>query len=128
MIRSFDFAAVAPLYNLASGRGRAAGVIRDEDRAVLLPWSNAWRNWTHDAFLQGYLEVCDGKAWIPADIEERDLLYRTLMLEQLFQETARDLEYRPAWLDIPLSGLLEALDVKEPVVTQTPSVEEMSAV
>lgn len=126
LIRSFDFAAYATLFGLASGRGRASGVIRDADRATLLPWATAWRGWTHDAFLQGYLEVCDQKKWLPDSVEDRDLLYRTLMLEQLFQEIARDLQYRPAWLDFPLSGLLEAFDLHEPPAA-TRELAEVSA-
>jgi maltose alpha-D-glucosyltransferase/alpha-amylase len=109
MVRSFDYAAYATLSGLASGRGRATGVIRSEDRPALLTWARAWRLWVHDAFLQGYFGKCADAPFIPADLDSRNALFRALLLESMLYETVGELRIRPAWLGIPVGGLLEAL-------------------
>jgi maltose alpha-D-glucosyltransferase/alpha-amylase len=109
MLRSFDYAAYAALFGLASGRGRATGLIRNEDRPALLPWATAWRCWAHDAFLRGYLDTTIGAPLLPADPGQRHILFRISLVEQILFEIAHDLEFRPDWLDISLTGLLEAL-------------------
>ncbi|HTI49601.1 MAG TPA: hypothetical protein VL475_01565, partial [Planctomycetaceae bacterium] len=109
LLRSFDYAAHATLFGLASGRGRATGVVRNEDRQALLPWLRVWRTWVHDSLLAGYLETCAGDALLPASVEERNLLFRVLLLDKLLSEIDVELATRPAWLDVPLTGLLEAV-------------------
>ena len=138
LLRSFDYAAYAALFGLSSGRGQAAGMIRQEDRPNLLPWAAAWRHWVHDAFLRGYFGACNDSSFLPADAIERQTLFRVLLLEKLLQETYDELHTRPAWLDIPLSGLLEALgenpqpkdspasDARE-LAVKTPPAEGMRA-
>jgi len=109
MVRSFDYAAYATLFGLTSSRGRATGVVRDEDRPSLLPWVQAWRSWTHNACLDGYLEVSAGADFLPRDDEERNVLFRVLLLDQLLMEMAKQLPTGSAWLEIPLLGILEAV-------------------
>jgi maltose alpha-D-glucosyltransferase/alpha-amylase len=108
LLRSFDAAAYAALWGLASHRGRATGMVRDEDRPALLPWANAWRSWTHQALLRGYLDASDGAAYLPADEQERNTLFRVLLLDHMLTELARQLRTCTPWLEIPLTGLLEA--------------------
>ncbi|MGE5192139.1 MAG: hypothetical protein ACM3U2_06510, partial [Deltaproteobacteria bacterium] len=113
MIRSFDYAAYGALFGLVSSRGRTTGAVRPEDRPALVPWMRAWRVWTHNAFLQGYLEVCADESFVSRDAEERNVLYRVLLLDKLLLELARELRSRSAWLEIPLLGLLEAVQPPE---------------
>ncbi len=110
LMRSFDYAAYAALYGLASRRGKAAGAVRNEDRPALLPWARAWRAWVHDAFLQGYLATCADASFLPISSESRNTLFRALLLDRLLLETSNVLQSRPPWLGIPLEGLLETLD------------------
>jgi maltose alpha-D-glucosyltransferase/alpha-amylase len=74
----------------------------------MLPWSNAWRLWIHDSFLQGYFDVTSAASFIPQNPSERNMLYRATLLEKLLAEIAGELRHRPGWLKIPLCGLLEA--------------------
>ncbi len=115
MVRSFDYAAYAALFGLASGRGRTTGVVRDEDRPALFPWARAWRAWAHHAFLTGWLEVCEGSSFLPGDNDERNILYRAHLIDQILLEIARQLRSDPAWLPIPLMGLIEAFEPSSPV-------------
>ena len=74
----------------------------------MLSWSNAWRLWMHDSFLKGYFDVTSAASFVPQNPGERNILYRVTLLEKLLEEIASELRHRPAWLKIPLSGLLEA--------------------
>jgi maltose alpha-D-glucosyltransferase/alpha-amylase len=110
LLRSFDYAAYAALLGLASSRGRVTGIVRDEDRPTLLPWANAWRSWTHKALIKGYLDASGDAAFLPRDEHERSMLFRVLLLDQLLMELARELRACTPWLEIPLTGLLEAVN------------------
>ena len=110
LMRSFDYAAYAALYGLASRRGKATGAVRNEDRPALLPWVRAWRAWVHDALLEGYLATCADASFIPVHTESRNTLFRMLLLDRLLIESSNVLQSRPHWLGIPLEGLLEALE------------------
>jgi maltose alpha-D-glucosyltransferase/alpha-amylase len=113
LIRSFDYAAYATLFGLASARGKAGGVIRHEDRPILDSWTNAWRQWVHDSFLSGYFDVTGEASFIPRDLTERNMLYRVLLLERILLEIDGELKSRPAWLGIPLHGFFEVLDAPD---------------
>jgi maltose alpha-D-glucosyltransferase/alpha-amylase len=110
LLRSFDAAAYATLLGLASSHGRATGMVRDEDRPALPPWANAWRSWTHHAIFKGYLEASAGAAFVPTDEHERHTLSRVLLLDYLLTELSRQLRTCSPWLEIPLAGLLEAVN------------------
>jgi maltose alpha-D-glucosyltransferase/alpha-amylase len=114
VVRSFDYAAYATLFGLVSGRGKAAGVIRNEDRPSLVAWTKAWRIWVHHAFLESYFKVAADASFVPRDPTERTRLFRIILLEKLLFEVAGELRSRPAWLGIPLHGLLEALGSEQP--------------
>ena len=109
LLHSFDAAAYAALFGLASSRGRATGMVRQEDRAALLPWANAWRSWTHGALTRGYLEASEGAAFLPRDEKEQHALFRVLLLDHLLMELTRELRTCTPWLEIPLLGILEAV-------------------
>jgi maltose alpha-D-glucosyltransferase/alpha-amylase len=110
LLRSFDYAVHGALFGLKSGRGRAAGVVREEDRPALLPWAAAWRVWTHTALLKGYLAVCGEAPLVPADPEERMILWRVLLVDQLLLELSNELHASSEWLEVPLAGILEIVD------------------
>lgn len=108
LLRSYDYAAHATLFGLISGRGKATGVIRNEDRPSLITWTKAWRLWVHHAFREGYFEVAGNEAFVPQDPAERESLFRIMLIEKLLAEIVGELRNRPHWLGIPIHGLLEA--------------------
>jgi maltose alpha-D-glucosyltransferase/alpha-amylase len=109
LVRSFDYAAEATLLGLVSTRGKATGVIRNEDRAALTPWAKAWRRWVHDALFTGYFATVGDAEFIPQDLGERNMIFRVMLLEKLLYELLGELRNRPHWLAIPLDGLAEAM-------------------
>jgi maltose alpha-D-glucosyltransferase / alpha-amylase len=51
----------------------------------------------------------DEVAVLPADAAERDMLLRFFMLDRAMRELDGELNNRPDWVGIPLSGILELL-------------------
>lgn len=109
LMRSLDYAAYATLFGLISARGKAGGMIRNEDRRALGRWTLAWRGWAHQHLIAGYFSTPAASRFLPPDPGERSLLFRILMLEKLLVELAGELRLRPAWVGIPVHGWLEAL-------------------
>jgi maltose alpha-D-glucosyltransferase / alpha-amylase len=99
MLRSFHYAAAAALRRQ----------LRDEDVAVLKPWADFWQGWTSAAFVRGYLETARGAIFMPKFTDELALLLELYVLEKAFYEVGYELNNRPAWVDIPLTGLLQYL-------------------
>jgi maltose alpha-D-glucosyltransferase/alpha-amylase len=112
MMRSFSYAAYASL--LAQPAPAAP------ERGTLDPWARLWHTWAAAAFLQGYLaSVAQSPALTRASAElategtsdapMRDRLLEFFMLDRALRELDGELNNRPDWVGIPLSGLLELL-------------------
>jgi maltose alpha-D-glucosyltransferase/alpha-amylase len=100
MLRSFSYAAES---GLRDGRQRA------QDLARLRPWASAWTAWMGAQYLAGYLELASGLL-APRD-EDRRLLLDFYRIDKCIYEIAYELNNRPAWLPIPVAGLLELAGV-----------------
>ena len=101
MLRSFSYAANSALQRVAQRRPDAVEALR--------PWTVLWENASSAAFLQGYTgAVAARPGLVPAGSEARTLL-SALLLEKAFYELLYELNNRPTWLSIPLSGLLALL-------------------
>ncbi len=98
MLRSFSYAALTALHLAASG-----GTDRLER---LAPWADLWERWVSAAFLRGYLEAARGSGFVPARRADLDLLLRAFVVDKAFYEIGYELDHRPAWLPVPLAGLL----------------------
>jgi maltose alpha-D-glucosyltransferase/alpha-amylase len=101
MVRSFSYAAEAVL------RGPR---VRAEDLATVAPWMEAWTQWVSAAYLGAYLQAIEGSPLAPAADEFRDLLFEFYELEKVIYEVEYELNNRPDWLPIPLSGLARMLN------------------
>jgi maltose alpha-D-glucosyltransferase/alpha-amylase len=98
MLRSFSYAAWASLAQVAQREPEAF------DR--LEPWARLWEQHTATAFLRAYREAAGGAAFLPpSDDGLRDLL-RAYLLDKACHEVLYELDNRPAWVWIPLRGLL----------------------
>jgi maltose alpha-D-glucosyltransferase / alpha-amylase len=84
MLRSFDYAA------------EAAGV----------GFAREWARRTSLAFTDAYWEAAGDAVFVPTTSEERDLLMDVLQIEKALYELRYELDNRPAWVRIPLRGLL----------------------
>jgi maltose alpha-D-glucosyltransferase/alpha-amylase len=101
MLRSFHYAATVALQ---SDRWQAA------DRSLLAPWSEAWYRWTSAVYLCAYLrkarEQQKPPAFLPSDPAELRALLRLHLIDKCSYELSYELNNRPAWVGVPLAGLL----------------------
>jgi maltose alpha-D-glucosyltransferase/alpha-amylase len=109
MIRSFHYAAHVALGEEVE-RGRIAP--DPEAQAPLRPWVRFWQAWVSATFLRSYLNaVRELRAeLLPADDDGVRALLESWILEKALYEVRYELNSRPDWVSIPLSGVLEVLD------------------
>jgi maltose alpha-D-glucosyltransferase/alpha-amylase len=98
MLRSFSYAALAGL--------GAATTTRPEDVERLAPWTELWEVWASAAFLRAYFAATSGASLLPAKPEDRDTLLNAFVLDKALYELGYELNNRPEWVHIPLTGLL----------------------
>jgi maltokinase len=94
MLRSFDYAAA----HGAPGEAQSPAAVA------------RWRDEGRDAFLAGYLEVCDATGLLPRDRAAQRALLEAFELDKAVYEVGYELANRPAWVQIPLAGILRLLD------------------
>jgi maltose alpha-D-glucosyltransferase/alpha-amylase len=100
MLRSFNYAAIAKL------RG---GELRPEDVPYLTRWARYWNLWVSVAFLQSHLEAAGPAGFLPQSKEELRILLDAHLLEKAVYELGYELNNRPDWVSVPISGILEML-------------------
>src|SRR5690606_38486335 len=103
LLRSVSYAAAAatralPPEMTAAQRARAAGRLE------------AWEREAAQRFLDAYLRAAAGTPGCPADRADAERLIRFFMREKARYEVTYELANRPAWVDIPLRGILQLLD------------------
>ncbi len=101
MVRSFSYAAYAGLFAHTASRPAAF--------EALAPWARLWETWTTAAFLRGYFTTVGHALFIPQESAQRDALLSFFVLDKALYELNYELNNRPDWLRIPLSGILELL-------------------
>jgi maltose alpha-D-glucosyltransferase/alpha-amylase len=65
--------------------------------------------WTSASFLRGYFETTGDAPFIPTDPVQRAALLELFLLDKAFYELRYELNSRPEWVRIPLTGILELL-------------------
>ncbi len=104
MLRSFQYASGAVLF------GQVAGVTpRAESAGALAQWADFWNLWVGAAFLRGYLRTSRGAPFLPATVQEFRTLLDVYIMDKALYEVSYELRFRPAWVRIPLSGILQLI-------------------
>ncbi len=101
MLRSFDYAAAAAIYERAAPDTAEAN--------LLLGYGDAWAEANRDAFWVSYLDTIGTHAVIPAPSEAL-VIRRAFELQKAVYEIGYELGHRPTWVAIPLRFLLQATD------------------
>ncbi len=101
MIRSFDYASFTAVRQLAEARPAA------EPRMVQL--AEAWRHRAVDGFRAAYRKTMRGCAAYPISKKQANAMLAFFTLEKAVYEVSYELANRPAWVDIPLKGILDIL-------------------
>ena len=98
MLRSFSYAAL-------TGLGVAAQTT-PEGRDRLAPWAELWETWVRAIFMRAYLTAARGASFLPEDEDDRETLLYAFVLDKAMYELGYELNNRPDWVHIPLTGLL----------------------
>jgi len=105
MLRSFHYAAYTALFGQVAG-----GMLRTEDFPAVEPWTRLWNRWVSSAFLRSYLEVAGQGSFLPKKREELEVLLNAYLLEKAIYELGYELNNRPDWVRLPLTGISQMLD------------------
>jgi maltose alpha-D-glucosyltransferase/alpha-amylase len=109
MIRSFDYAVRSTLLGLTLRRGRAQGVVRDEDIPVIEPWAEAWYHRVAREYVTAYIELMEPSGLLPPGEADRREVLELFLLEKALQETEAELVARSDRVAIPLLGVIRLL-------------------
>lgn len=101
MLRSFNYAAWAALMKYSSRR--------PDDEGQLEPWAQLWDRAISAEFLHAYCETMAGSGLVPEDESAFSALLDLYLLEKAFYELVYELNSRPDWVKIPLTGIASLL-------------------
>jgi maltose alpha-D-glucosyltransferase/alpha-amylase len=97
MLRSLGYAAYSGLI--------AHTARRTEDWKSLEPWARLWERSMGAAFLRAYRDTAQDAPFISSDEGFRKLL-AVFLLDKALNELSYELNNRPAWVRVPLMGIL----------------------
>jgi maltose alpha-D-glucosyltransferase/alpha-amylase len=103
MLRSFDYAAIGSM-------AHDGAALRTEDAAALTAWARYWSAWVSTAFVAGYRAATDGATFVPRSDDDWAVLLDAFVLTKALYEVEYELNNRPDWISIPLTGILRLLD------------------
>jgi maltose alpha-D-glucosyltransferase/alpha-amylase len=101
MLRSFHYAAFS---GLAKHTAR-----RPEDYQQMEPWAKLWVSAVSGVFLQAYRETAGESPIVPAAADDFRMVLDVYVLDKALYELGYELNNRPDWVRIPLSGILSLL-------------------
>jgi trehalose synthase-fused probable maltokinase len=105
MIRSFHYAAHVAL------RQRNDYPSSQPAKAAFIPRAEQWYQSARAAFLRSYCAVAGKAPFSPRSQEEFNLLLNVHLLDKAMYELGYELNNRPAWIALPLTGILQCLDL-----------------
>lgn len=99
MVRSLHYAAYGELYLHPDNYEKSA--LPDLEK-----WAAQWFHYMSQAYLTAYFDQAEGQGFVPQKLEEVERLLRVFIIEKAAYEVGYEMNMRPAWLKIPLRGLL----------------------
>ena len=104
MVRSFHYAAHAAL------RQRGDFHVTSQTTQSSISCAEQWYQGARGAFLQGYRTIAGEAPFSPRSHQEFHLLLDTHLLDKALYELAYELNNRPDWVDLPLTGILQCMN------------------
>jgi maltose alpha-D-glucosyltransferase / alpha-amylase len=106
MLRSYQYATASALrFQVERGAVTADRTGYDD----LKGWLAYFHRWASAAFLRGYLAAAEGQPFLPEDPDHTAILLDAFLLEKAIYELGYEMNNRPEWVDIPLTGIAEVL-------------------
>ena len=109
MLRSYHYAASQVFFKQRGAKSADPGPAAASETA-LRQAAEAWYQWAVAAFLKSYRETAAAGTFLPQDSTECGRLLTLFMLEKAVYELSYELNNRPDWVEVPLSGLLGLLE------------------
>jgi maltose alpha-D-glucosyltransferase / alpha-amylase len=106
MLRSFQYASFSAL-QFQVERGSIEPGSHDYDE--LHERLQLWNRWVSAAYLRAYLRAAEGRPFVPADPDHVAVLLDAFSLEKAMYELIYEMNNRPDWIHIPLTGIREIL-------------------
>jgi len=103
MIRSFSYAAYSALDQFMSANPESKSGV---DCERLTAWAVLWQNSVSGEFLRAYRETIASNPDLLPPPEQSQALLQAYLLEKALYELLYELNNRPAWLHIPIAGIL----------------------
>jgi maltose alpha-D-glucosyltransferase/alpha-amylase len=101
LIRSIDYSATAALVRTLE--------LAPDEQGKLATALAEWRNRAAAAFLAAYREfMTDQRLW-PANPQSAERMLNFFLIEKALHEIEYELNHRPDWLRVPLTGMLQLL-------------------
>jgi trehalose synthase-fused probable maltokinase len=104
MLRSFHYAAVAPLLMRTTESSNSP-----DQFAKLRKWAEAWTWSATNRFLAQYYETSRSAHYLPPSFQPRTKLLDVYVLAKAIYELGYELNNRPAWVGIPMEGISRLL-------------------
>jgi maltose alpha-D-glucosyltransferase/alpha-amylase len=101
LLRSLDYSTMA-----FSQQSQEAEKINSQASRAL----SVWREQSTDCFLSAYQETMGSSALWPEGAEDAKAMLNFFLLEKSLYEVEYELSYRPAWVSVPLQGVLRILE------------------
>jgi maltose alpha-D-glucosyltransferase/alpha-amylase len=108
MLRSFHYAAYTSLFGHLG-----TATVRPEDMTAMEPWARVWNIWVSSTFLNSYLQHAASGGFLPTNRDELNVLLNVYLFEKALYELAYELNNRPDWIRIPITGILQLLQTPE---------------
>jgi maltose alpha-D-glucosyltransferase/alpha-amylase len=74
--------------------------------ARIEPWARLWECCVAAEFLRAYRETAHGADFLPPGIDDFRKLLDIFLVDKALYEVRYELNARPAWLRIPLMGIM----------------------
>ena len=98
MVRSYSYAAFSAMAHFIARR--------PADAEVLEPWAQLWESSVTSEYLRAYREEMENASIVPQTIEGFEVLLQVFTLDKALYELNYELNHRPAWVRVPLHGIL----------------------
>jgi predicted trehalose synthase len=77
------------------------------------PWARVWNIWVSSTFLNSYLQHAAPGGFLPTNRDELNVLLNVYLFEKALYELAYELNNRPDWIRIPITGILQLRQTPE---------------
>jgi len=103
MLRSFHYAAYSAFFDYLASHEQD-----DREGAERMEtWAKTWQAWVSAAFLHTYLTTAGNSRIMPASRDDLETSLNAHLLEKAVYELIYELNNRPDWVRIPLSGIAQ---------------------